>query len=159
MRYPSILLLLLTCKVGYAQVRTNCGIYYDYDTKGQRTRQYYHCSPTDYSSPSLPRDVAGPPMALAAVQDRKVQPEQDITALSYVLYPNPAQRWIRVRGPMVTGGIAYFITDMRGLLFAKGLWQHAVELEQDISSWPAGAYILSLHLPTGRLALKFMVVN
>lgn len=72
--------------------------------------------------------------------------------LDVVVYPNPAQQWLRVEAPFIAGLLV--IRDMVG----RKIYEHPLNttLSIDLENWPNGAYVVAITTETGIITRSFV---
>jgi hypothetical protein len=72
--------------------------------------------------------------------------------LDVVVYPNPAQQWLRVEAPFIAGLLV--IRDMLG----RKIYEHPLNttLSIDLENWPNGAYVVAITTEAGIITRSFV---
>ncbi len=148
MKYTLLLVfLLLAGSPLYAQNFTPpppkppvCGIYYDYDAAGQRTKRSYDCRVPNDGNPTLP-------------------PIKEPSSLPIRLYPNPTggPYTVEFLEPLQEP-VHYHWYSPDGQILGGGIFSEP-RTNGDIAAWADGTYILVAYLPEGAEAIRVLKIT
>ena len=140
-------LLTLMMMLGKLAAQTSCGITFEYDNAGNRTKRYQCFS-------FAPNDPANNAKSTKnATIDRESTNKNDLETTAVALYPNPSSGLFQLTGDAFGAKSTVIIWDSKG----QTILQRALgDGFFDISSLPAGVYFLKIQHADNHRIMQFI---
>ncbi len=111
-----------------------CGVVYMYDAAGNRTQRQYMCNNS------------------SMVEDAATLEGQGIQVVN-TLYPNPTTGIFSVKLSKPLNKTLVTISDISGSIIAKKT-ETGIHLTYDLSNYPSGEYIITIHQKPKKITMK-----